>query len=215
MSGTTDPSNAERALDAAAARILPPGIRFACRAIRPGDRTLLLPDEAACISSRKESVRDASGAARHMARELLAEFGFSGVPVLRAASGAPVWPTGVVGSLAHDDDLAVAVVAAATSFTGIGIDIEPAEPLSAEVADIVRIDRDVLDGVDETLATRLLFSAKEAVYKAVFPRDQVILGFEDVSVDFSTGESRTNTGRNVQLAWCLNPRIVVVAFDRA
>lgn len=215
MNGTADPSRAERALDDAVAAILPHDMRFACRAIRQGDRALLMPDEAASISSRKDSMRDASGAARHVARVLLAEMGFFGVSVLRAASGAPVWPAGVVGSLAHDDDFAVAATASATSFAGMGIDIEPAEPLPAEVADILRIDRDVLDGVDETLATRLLFAAKEAVYKAVFPRDQVILGFEDVVVDLSTGRGRTNSGRSVQLVWCLSPRIVVVAFDRA
>lgn len=215
MSGTADPSRAERALDAVVAGILPPGIRVACRAIRRGDRALLMPDEAASISSRKDSMRDASGAARHVARGLLGEMGLSGVSVVRAASGAPVWPVDVVGSLAHDDDFAIAAVAAAASILGLGIDIEPAELLPAEVADIVRIDGDVLDSVDEMLATRLLFAAKEAVYKAVFPRDQVILGFEDVVVDLSTGQGRTSTGRSVQLVWCLRPRILVVAFERA
>lgn len=215
MSGTADPSRAERTLDAAVEGILPPGIRVACRAIRQGDRALLMPDEATSISSRKDSMRDASGAARQVAHGLLAEMGLSGVPVVRAASGAPVWPADVVGSLAHDDEFAIAAVAAAASISGLGIDIEPAKPLPAEVANIVKIDGDVLDGVDETLATRLLFAAKEAVYKAVFPRDQVILGFEDVVVDLSAGQGRTNTGRSVQLVWCLSPRIVVVAFERA
>lgn len=215
MSGTADSSRAERTLDAAVAGILPPGIRVACRAIRQGDRALLMPDEATSISSLKDSMRDASGAARQVARGLLAEMGLSGVPVVRAASGAPVWPADVVGSLAHDDEFATAAVAAAASISGLGIDIEPAKPLPAEVANIVKIDGDVLDGVDETLATRLLFAAKEAVYKAVFPRDQVILGFEDVVVDLSAGQGRTNTGRSVQLVWCLSPRIVVVAFERA
>lgn len=215
MSGTADPSRTERALDAAVAGILPPGIRVACRAIRQGDRALLMPDEAASISSRKDSMRDASGSARHVARGLLAEMGLLGVSVLRTVSGAPVWPAGVVGSLAHDDEFAIAAVAAAASISGLGIDIEPAVPLPAEVADIVRVDGDVLDGVGETLATRLLFAAKEAIYKAVFLRDQVILGFEDVAVDLSTGQGRTNTERSVQLVWCLSPRIVAVAFERA
>ncbi|MCD2173439.1 4'-phosphopantetheinyl transferase family protein [Rhizobium sp. C4] len=206
---------AGRPLRDALAPLLPPAIRLACRAIRPGDRALLLPEEAATIPFRKDHMRDASGAARHAARELLAEVGLAGTPILKAAGGAPVWPRGLIGSLAHDDDMAVATIASAATFAGLGIDVEPAEPLAQEVAQIVRTAGDVLDGVDEHLANRLLFAAKEAVYKAVFLRDQIILGFEDVAIDFTRGEGRTRAGRCVQLVYCLRPRIVVVAFEPA
>ena len=205
----------ERQLSDALKTILPPDILAACRAIRKGDRALLLQEEAANISYNKDRMRDASGAARHVARELLEQMGFAEVSILKAAGGAPVWPLGLVGSLAHDDEFAVAAVASATAFAGLGIDIEPAEPLSEEVEEIVRTGRDVLDGVDERLAGRLLFAAKEAVYKAVFPRDQVVLGFEEVAIDFSSGLGRIAAGRNVTLVWSLSPRIIVVAFDRA
>ena len=205
----------ERQLGDALKTILPPDILGAFRAIRKGDRALLLQEEAANISYNKDRMRDASGAARYVARELLEQMGFAEVSILKAAGGAPVWPVGLVGSLAHDDEFAVAAVAAARAFAGLGIDIEPAEPLSVEVEEIVRTGCDVLDGVDERLAGRLLFAAKEAVYKAAFPRDQVVLGFEDVAIDFSSGLGRTAAGRNVTLVWSLSPRIVVVAFDRA
>lgn len=216
MSGLHDrkeQSVSERALDDALDLILPPGVQAACRVIRSGDRALLLPEEAASITSTIDHMRDASGAARHVTRSLLRQRGLAAQPLLKAASGAPIWPPGVVGSMAHDDDMAVAAVASATSFAGLGIDIEPVEPLADEVAAIVRMPGDVVDGIVERLANRLLFSAKEAVYKAVFPRDQVVLGFEDVLIDFQRREGRTRAGRSVRLVYCLKPRIAVLAFD--
>ncbi len=205
----------ERALEEALAALLPAGIRAACRAIRPGDAALLMPQEAISVSARKDRMRDASGAARHVARGLLEREGVSGSPILKTAAGAPLWPNGRVGSLAHDDAYAIAAVASMASFAALGIDVEPAEPLAREVAEIVRIADDVLDGVDVIFAERLLFAAKEAVYKAVFPRDQVVLGFEDVVIDLRKGLGRTSKGRIVELAFCLRPRIVVLAWERA
>jgi 4'-phosphopantetheinyl transferase EntD len=203
----------ERALKDALGAMRPSGIHVACRAIRDGDRALLLPEEAASVTSKVDRMRDASGAARYAARGLLNQAGLADAPLLKAASGAPVWPFGVVGSMAHDDAFVVAAVASADAFAGLGIDVEPSEPLAEDVASLVRMPGDVLDGVDERLASRLLFVAKEAVYKAVFPRDQVILGFEDVAIDFTRSEGRTRVGRRVRLVYSLKPRIVVLAFE--
>lgn len=208
-----DRSAEERALDDALAAIMPAGVYATCRAIREGDQALLLLEEAASITSKKNPMRDASGAARHVARGLLNQAGLAVGPLMKAPNGAPVWPSGVVGSMAHDDDFAVAAVAPATSFSGVGIDVEPGEPLAEDVAAIVRNADDVLDSVEERLASRLLFAAKEAVYKAVFPRDQAILGFEDVVIDFKRSEGWTRTGRIVKLVHILRPRIVVLAFE--
>lgn len=203
----------ERAIDDALAAIMPPGVRAACRAIRDGDRALLLPEEAATMTTRKDRMRDASGAARHVARGLLGQAGLAVAPLLKAPSGAPVWPLGVVGSMAHDDEFALAAVAPAASFAGLGIDVEPSEPLAEDVAALVKMPDDVLDGAEESLANRLVFAAKEAVYKAVFPRDPFILGFEDVVIDLTRGEGRTRRGRSMKLVYSLRPRIVVLAFE--
>ncbi len=146
MTGALNVTADERALDGALAAILPPGVHAACRAIRRRDQALLLPEEAATITSRKDRMRDASGAARHVARGLLGQAGLPAAPILiLAASGAPVWPAGVIGSMAHDDAFAVAVVASEASFAGVGIDVEPAEPLAEDVAAIVRMPGDVLE----------------------------------------------------------------------
>jgi len=61
---------------------------------------------------------------------------------------------------------------------------------------------------------RLLFCAKEAVYKAVFPLDHVMLNYEDICVDLVKGRAETKTGRSVQLIAALNSRVWVLAYLR-
>jgi 4'-phosphopantetheinyl transferase EntD len=93
----------------------------------------LLPEELQSLGGSAEVVRRRSGAVRLLARRLLDIAGFDPVALPRSDSGAPVWPTGVVGSLAHDHDIAVAVVAGADLFAGIGVDVEPALVLPASL----------------------------------------------------------------------------------
>ncbi|MGG6892429.1 MULTISPECIES: 4'-phosphopantetheinyl transferase family protein [Rhizobium] len=212
MSGGEAPARAaETALLAEIAKLAPPGVKVGCRAIRDGDEKLLLPEEAQTISSRQLHTRRASGAARAIARQLLVLEGIENPVIKRSASGAPLWPAGITGSLAHDDVMAVAAVARKAGAVSLGIDVEPAEPLPADIADIVPIFGDILDGIDQYLALRLLFSAKEAVYKASFPLDGKVLGYEHIAVDLQGRKAVTATGRRAQLWFCLFPRVVVLA----
>ena len=82
------------------------------------------------------------------------------VPIPVRPDRAPELPAGVAVSLAHDDALAVAAVSFDRRIAALGIDVEPATPLSAEMAAaIVRPDEVGLDA-------HLAFTLKEAVYKA-------------------------------------------------
>ena len=197
---------------AAMVAMAPTGVRIGSRAIREGDENHLLPQEARSIPSRQPLMRRASGAARWIARGLLADMGLNGVAVLRASSGAPVWPPGIIGSLAHDDEMAVAAVAPVSQIASLGIDVEPAHPLPDDIFALVATGADRTDPVDRHLAGRILFSAKEAVYKAVYPLDREVLGYEDIVVDLTTGAAMTRTGRGARLVYCVAPRVVVLAF---
>ena len=111
----------------ALARAAHPQLRAACRKIATGDEFALTPAELRPMDRAVASVRRASGAARIVAKALLAELGAPpGVELLRSASRAPHWPPGFIGSLAHDSEFAVAAVAPAASILGVGIDVEPA-----------------------------------------------------------------------------------------
>ncbi len=194
------------------AAIAPGSVRIGCRVIRDADETHLLPEEARSLPARQPAMRCASGAARWIAHGLLAEFCVNDTAVLRAPSGAPVWPEGITGSLAHDNEMAVAAIAPVGRIASLGIDVEPALALPDDILALVATRADRTDAADRHLAGRILFSAKEAVYKAVYPLDREILGYEDIAVDLDAGHATTKTGRRVSLAYCVAPRVVVLAF---
>ncbi|OLP62452.1 hypothetical protein BJF93_22590 [Xaviernesmea oryzae] len=207
----TDGAAEEAALRQALGLFAPPGIRLGCRMIRSDDARLLTAEEAEAFAARPLAARRASGAARATARALLAAEGLGEAFIGRAPTGAPVWPEGFVGSLAHDEAMAVAAIAPKARVRSLGIDVEPAAPLEAEVAALVHIAEDVIDGVEAGLAARVLFSAKEAVYKACFPLDGIMLDYADITVDLRQTCAITSTGRHTQLFVCLAPRLVVLA----
>jgi len=194
------------------AAIAPRNVRTGCRLIGDADEAHLLPEEARSIPARQPAMRRASGAARWIAHRLLADIGITDVAIMRAPSGAPVWPDGIIGSLAHDDDMAVAAVAPVGGIVSLGIDVEPAEPLPDDIFAIVATGADRTGAADRRLAGRILFAAKEAVYKAVYPLDREVLGYEDIAVNLDAGRATTKTGRKVSLAYCVAPRVVVLAF---
>jgi 4'-phosphopantetheinyl transferase EntD len=208
----TRPPSPEGALTEAMVAIAPPGVRTGCRLIGDADEAHLLPEEAHSIPARQPAMRRASGAARWIAHRLLADIGINNVAIPRAPSGAPVWPEGIIGSLAHDDDMAVAAVAPVGRIVSIGIDVEPAQPLPDDIFAIVATGADRTGAANPLLASRILFCAKEAVYKAAYPLDREILGYEDIAVDLDAGQATTKTGRRVRLAYCVAPRVVVLAF---
>jgi 4'-phosphopantetheinyl transferase EntD len=188
------------------------GIRH--RVIADGDEHALLPAEAGKFAGSVTKVRRQSGAARRVARELLSEFGYVDAALPKSASGAPIWPAGVVGSLAHDATVAIAAVARRDAIAALGIDIEPLEPLPFEI-DVVATARERRSLPGEPYAGRLLFAAKEAVYKAVHPLDGQRLEHHDVEVDLAAGHAIVRGGRTVDLRFALADHIVTLAFLRA
>jgi 4'-phosphopantetheinyl transferase EntD len=199
-------------LQAACDALAFPGVLVAHRMISPGDEHALLRDEAPAFTSSVLKVRRASGAARIVARELLARLGHLQCPVPRAASGAPVWPPGVVGSLAHDARVAVATVGLAHDVGALGIDVEPAERLPPDLLDVVATPQERLKIQDDPFDGRLLFAAKEAVYKAVYPLDQTFLDHHDVDIDLAKRKAFVRNGRVVDIRFSVSTHLVVLAF---
>jgi len=122
---------------------------------------------------------------RAAARDALAEFGIYGVAIERGPSGEPLWPEGVVGAISHAGDLAIALVGRQDDYAGLGIDVEQlSRGLTARAARLVCTPAEMEWVNPEADTTRLtmLFSAKEAVFKALFPIEGVWLGFADAEL---------------------------------
>ena len=205
-------SGIENAVEHALAGLTPPGFVTGCRLIRAGDEQHLLPAENASIATREPRARAATGAGRRTAHELLRRLGCADPAVLRGPAGNPIWPAGIVGSIAHDDELAVAVAARTGALRSVGVDIEPAQPLPRDLRAIVATPHDRLGDLDPDLGGRILFAAKEAAYKAAFALDGRVLGFEDIAVDFSSGEAVTSTGWRLTVRFAISPRILALAY---
>jgi 4'-phosphopantetheinyl transferase EntD len=206
MNATT--SQLARAIEAMSV----PGILVDHRLIAVGDELALLPAEVAAFAGSVLKVRRASGAARIVARMLLSRFGREPYAIPKSTAGMPVWPNGIVGSLAHDSKVAIAAMAAQPEFQSVGIDIEPAEPLAPDLLGIVATakERDRIE--DDPFRGRLLFSIKEAIYKAVYPLDRTFLDHHDVEVSLADGIAVVRNGRVVRFRHCAATHIVALAF---
>jgi 4'-phosphopantetheinyl transferase EntD len=188
-----------------------PGLVLGHRIISVGDEHALLPEEAGAFENSAVQVRRASGAARIVARALLRGFGCELTPLPRSIGGAPIWPAGLVGSLAHDSRVAIAAVASAETLSGVGIDIEPAEALSADLLHLVMTPREQTMIELDPYQGRLFFVAKEAVYKAIYPLDRKFLAHQDVEIDLANRLATVRNSRSVHLRFCISTHLVALA----
>ena len=151
----------------------------------------LLPEEAAQFGWAVEGRRREFTTARTCARRALGELGLREVPILRGRMRQPLWPSGVVGSITHCPGYRAAAVASEPDMLTIGIDAEIHDELPPGVLDHVAIapERAWLASAprDWICWDRLLFCAKESVYKAWFPLTGRWLGFDEALVTFDPG----------------------------
>jgi len=165
----------------------------------------LFPEEQRAVALAVSSRRADFAAGRSAARKAMAQLGMPAVAIPVGPRREPVWPLGVVGSISHASGWALAALARADTPgapRGLGIDVEVHAPLAPELEPLVLTARDRL----EHATTMLAFSAKESVYKALFPTLGWLLEFSDVTIEVvgpeafravarSRDEERTLEGR--------------------
>ncbi|MCF4123374.1 4'-phosphopantetheinyl transferase superfamily protein [Antribacter sp. KLBMP9083] len=150
----------------------------------------LHPSEAAYLARAVESRRQQFTSVRACARTVLAQMGINRPPMVPGMAGRPPWPPGVVGSMTHTDGFCAAAASSSLDARSIGIDAEPIEPLPDGVLALVALPSELTHlrvlaaGRVSTAWDRLLFSAKESVYKAWYPVVGSWLEFEDIRLRF-------------------------------
>jgi 4'-phosphopantetheinyl transferase EntD len=151
---------------------------------------VLFPEEEDIIAHAVERRRREYAAVRSCARACLGRLGYPRVPILPGIGGAPIWPAGVQGSMTHCTGYTAAAVGPLSRIRAIGIDAEPDAPLPDGVLDLVATpaERDRLAAAPPSSEgpnwDRLLFSAKEAMYKAWFPLVGEWLDHQEVEIVF-------------------------------
>lgn len=167
--------------------ILPPEVAVA-EEFGDVPHVTLFPEEEAVIANAVGKRRREFITARACARAALAKLGLPPVPIVPGLRGAPQWPPGVVGSITHCAGYRAAAVARDLEVVTIGLDAEPHDTLPPGVLEAVssRVEQAGLAALaaarPDVCWDRMLFSAKESVYKAWFPLTRRWLGFEEASV---------------------------------
>ena len=163
----------------------------------------LLADELSLVGGAVRKRVDEVTRGRHCARRALADLfprlarhataDWQSTVIPRGDRREPLWPPGVVGSITHCSVYAAAAVASSDECRSLGIDAEPDKPLpeglirkiacAEEQAALAGLPADVPWG-------RVMFSAKEAIYKAWYPVMRCWLDFHDVVLDFEPATGR-------------------------
>ena len=145
----------------------------------------LFAEEEALLRRAVEKRRREFVTGRACARLALGRLGIGPVAIASGARGEPLWPTGIVGSITHCSGYRACAVAWAADVLAVGIDAEVHRPLPAGVIERIAFGSEpamVADRAAGVHLDTLLFSAKEAVYKAWFPLTHRWLGFEEAEL---------------------------------
>lgn len=146
----------------------------------------LHPEEQQIAAELRGYRQGAFVGGRLACRAALEALGAPASPILMEGRGAPRPPAGVSVSISHKSHLAVAIVAR-VDLGQLGLDLEELGPARPHVARVVLTPAE-LEAVGRLpedrrwIATLLRFSIKEAVYKAIAPRLQRYVGFDEAEV---------------------------------
>ena len=153
----------------------------------------LAPEEEQFIATAGDKRKRDFRAGRHCAKAALAALGGPADAVIGVGERRqPLWPGDYCGSISHTRGHCVAVAGTREDYLAMGIDIEQAVPLKKDVLHMLCTPAEckALSRFAEPLAlAKIVFSIKEAIYKAHYPVCGVFFGFQDAEVrlDRSSG----------------------------
>ncbi|MEO8900758.1 MAG: 4'-phosphopantetheinyl transferase superfamily protein [Polyangiaceae bacterium] len=104
------------------------------------------------------------------------------------AHGEPLWPAGLVGSITHTHAFAAAAVALKHNARAIGFDAERVTQLSADVLDYIAVPAEIpaltlTSKMAANAVASVVFSAKEALFKCLYPEVQRYFDFRDAVIE--------------------------------
>lgn len=169
--------------------LLPDTVLLAEMPPEQADPGLLAAAELDSLRNAVDKRRREYAAGRLLARELLRRADAPVEALLSDADRVPRWPAAVHGSISHCRSLCAVAVVDAASASGVGIDVENAQPLREELHGMILREAErpriaALPPSLRDLGGMLVFSIKEAVYKAIYPHRRVFLEFHQVELRF-------------------------------
>ena len=152
----------------------------------------LLPEERQLVESWASHRQREFASGRMCARRALDSLGVGFAGLLPDADGIPQWPEGVVGSISHCRGVAMATVANSADCRLLGLDLEKINRLRAGAINKVLHPIEKSFASSDQLKASILFSLKEAFYKAQFPKWRAVGNFRDLAleVDLANGAAK-------------------------
>jgi len=163
---------------------------FAITSAEDGETYSLLPEDAdvpsAYISSKRR-LGWVSG--RAAAYRTLKDLGVTNPTAIgRGCAGEPIWPHGISGSITHCYPWSVAVATRSSGCLSLGIDLESMQRIrKIDVGSVIcrKNEREWIGaGSDSDKRLCMIFSAKEAVYKSLFPSYRRYIDFQEVELSW-------------------------------
>lgn len=112
-----------------------------------------------------------------------------------ASTREPVWPDGLKGSITHSKQLAIGCVSLSENLESIGIDaeemIKPGLRKDIEKTIANDVELFLLEKTLPEMGLTILFSAKESLYKALFPLVRTFIDFKEVVLTELDSEKMT------------------------
>jgi len=146
--------------------------------VAPGEEHLL---SDAMVPARKEAFARGRAAAHAALRSLRLDHG----PVLTGPNREPLWPQGAAGAISHAAGFGVALVAPTADTDGVGVDLEEFCITPALWDQVPQPEErtwlEQIEPAEREAALVALFSAKESVFKAFFPRLGFFFGFDQAT----------------------------------
>ena len=168
----------------------PEYINFFCSDLATPPVFPLLPEEKKFLSTLGSTKRQAEfSLGRNCAHQALAKFKLESEPILRnAETREPCWPKSVRGSITHSGEIAAAAVGWTKDISGIGIDLESfSREIDFNISRHVCVETELirlksLPAEQAKRDLRIIFSAKESIFKCLFPISQTYLYFKDAKI---------------------------------
>jgi len=136
-------------------------------------------------------------AGRCLAQRLLAPLGFTDFILLPGEDRAPQWPPGIAGALSHNAHIALCAVHGEPGQGGVGLDVETlmssvsVQELWSNIVGVEECDRLRCQPQAFNLLLTLTFSAKESLFKALYPQVRRYFDFLDACIMAIDEQKRT------------------------
>lgn len=146
-----------------------------------------------CIESAVEKRKAEFSTGRFLAAQALDALDFPRTAITKGENNEPIWPDGIVGSITHSSKFCLVVLARGNTCSGLGIDIENRDAEVRTLSHLILRNDETENAParnDEAFDdnVRRTFSAKESIFKAVYPQVNRFVDFTEVRLRFDTAQ---------------------------